>query len=73
MLAKDRALAARMQAVLRRLIETVGLRTETAKARLAELEHLLDQSADNPSSHELHFTKFRPLPLHGSKHKRAAS
>ena len=73
MLAKDPALAGRMQAMLRRLIETVGLHSELAKVRLAELEHLLDQSADNPSSHELHLTKFRPLPLHGSKHKRAMS
>jgi pimeloyl-ACP methyl ester carboxylesterase len=73
MLAKDPALAGRMQAMLRRLIETVGLQSEPAKVRLAELEHLIDQSADNPSPHEQHFTKFRPLPLHGSKHKRAAS
>jgi hypothetical protein len=76
MLAKDSALAGRMQVMLRRLIETVGLHSEPAKVRLAELEHLLDQSADNPSSHELHFTKLRPLPLHsrkGSKHGRAAS
>jgi pimeloyl-ACP methyl ester carboxylesterase len=77
MLAKDPPLAGRMRAMLRRLIETVGLHSERAEVRLAELEHLLEQSADHPSSHELqHFTKLRPLPLHGgkgSKHGRAAS
>ena len=77
MLAKDPALAGRMRAMLRRLIETVGLHGELAQVRLAELEHLLEQSTDDPSSHELqNFTKLRPLPLHsgkGSKHGRAAS
>ena len=64
MLAKDPALAGRMRAMLRRLVETVGLHTTTAEVRLAALEHLLEQSADSPSSHELpHFTKLRPLPL----------
>ncbi|MTD93906.1 DUF3141 domain-containing protein [Hyphomicrobium sp. xq] len=76
MLEKDPALAGQMRAMLRRLIETVGLHTTTAEVRLAALEHLLEQSADSPSSHELqHFTKLRPLPLHGgkgSKHRRAS-
>ena len=38
MLAKDPALAERMRAMLRRLIETIGLRSDEAKSRLAELE-----------------------------------
>ena len=46
MLAKEPALAARMRAVLRRLIETVGLRSDEARSRLAELEHLIQESAD---------------------------
>ena len=71
MFAKDPALATRMQAMLRRLIETVGLRSEAAKARLAELEDLLDQSTEDPLiPRAADFTKLRPLPLHsgaGSK------
>jgi pimeloyl-ACP methyl ester carboxylesterase len=69
MLAKDPALATRMRAMLRRLIETIGLRSEEAKSRLAELEDRLGQSieseppqtsaADGP-----HLAKIRPLPVH---------
>src|SRR4029079_2997540 len=65
MLAKEPALAARMRATLRRLIETLGLRSDEAKARLAELEDLIEGSADLDSSHERqHFAKLRPLPVH---------
>ena len=49
MLAKDPALAARMRAMLRRLIETIGLRSDEAKSRLAELEDRLGRSVDPES------------------------
>jgi hypothetical protein len=42
MLAKDRDLASRMTANLRRMIDVVGLRTSSAKARLAEIDELIE-------------------------------
>ena len=52
MLAKDPALAGRMRAMLRRLIETIGLRSDEAKSRLAELEDQLGRSV-NPEAPRL--------------------
>ena len=52
------------------LIETVGLRSDEAKTRLAELEDLIEQSADpdrtsTPSGQQ--FAKLRPLPIHAGR------
>ncbi len=44
MLAKDRDLASRMATNLRRMIDVVGLHTGLAKARLAEIEELIEGS-----------------------------
>jgi hypothetical protein len=44
MLAKDRDLASRMTANLRRMIDAVGLRTSSAKARLAEIDEIIEGS-----------------------------
>ena len=44
MLAKDPDLASRMKGKLDRMIELVGLRSETAKERLAEVEVLFEGS-----------------------------
>jgi hypothetical protein len=66
MLAKEPALAARMQATFRHLIETVGLRSDEARSRLAELEDLIE--AGSKEAHERqHFAKLRPLPLHAGR------
>src|SRR4029079_5195986 len=68
MLAKEPALAAHMRAMFRRLIETVGLRSDEARSRLAELEHLIAESADPKDSPERqHFAKLRPLPIHSGR------
>jgi pimeloyl-ACP methyl ester carboxylesterase len=74
MLAKNPALADRMRAAVRRIVETLGLRSEDAKARLAELEDLIEERAeepapDAPALDRPHFTKRRPLPLHASRAK----
>ncbi|MDQ8700853.1 DUF3141 domain-containing protein [Hyphomicrobium sp. LHD-15] len=45
MLAKDPDLARKMLATLRRLIEVVGLRSDEAKARMAEIERLFEDGA----------------------------
>ena len=59
----------RMRAMLRRLIETLGLRSEEARSRLTELEHLLEESAAIIChTHERqHFAKVRPLPVQTGK------
>ena len=49
MLAKDQEGAARAAGDLRRLIETVGLRTKVAKARLAEVDAML-AAVDRPAA-----------------------
>jgi hypothetical protein len=72
MLAKDPALAARVRAMLRRHIETLGLRSDEAKARLAELQNLLAEGVESPTAHVpglegQHFVKVRPLPVHTEK------
>jgi pimeloyl-ACP methyl ester carboxylesterase len=68
MLAKEPAVAARMRAMFRRLIETVGLRSDEARSRLTELEHLIEQGADPKESPERqHFAKLRPLPVHSGR------
>lgn len=69
MLAKDAALADRMRAMLRRHVETLGLQSDEAKARLAELQSLIKRSEDVSSTHApglegQHFVKVRPLPVH---------
>ncbi len=46
MLAKDRDLASRMATNLRRMIDVVGLRTSLAKARLAEIDQLIEGSGN---------------------------
>jgi len=50
------------------------LRSEEAKARLAELEELIEErseqiESDAPASDRPHFTKRRPLPLHAGRAK----
>lgn len=72
MLAKDPALAHRMRAMLRRIIETLGLRSDEARTRLAQLRHLIEEKDDTTKSHapeseHQHLTKLRPLPLHTAK------
>jgi pimeloyl-ACP methyl ester carboxylesterase len=74
MLAKDPVVADRMRATVRRIVETLGLRSEEAKARLAELEELIEErseqiESDTPASDRPHFTKRRPLPLHAGRAK----
>jgi pimeloyl-ACP methyl ester carboxylesterase len=74
MLAKDPVVADRMRATVRRIVETLGLRSEEAKARLAELEELIEErseqiESDAPASDRPHFTKRRPLPLHAGRAK----
>ncbi len=74
MLAKEPALADRMRATVRRIVETLGLRSDEAKARLAELEELIEERAEQSVSDETpmdrpHFTRRRPLPLHASRAK----
>ncbi|WP_083567582.1 DUF3141 domain-containing protein [Hyphomicrobium sp. CS1GBMeth3] len=46
MLAKDPGLARRMAAAVHRMIDAVPLRGEEAKARMAEVDHYLEQAAD---------------------------
>jgi hypothetical protein len=65
MLAKDPVLAHRMRAMLRRLIETLGLQSQESKARLAELRRLIEQT--NGSSPKQPLAKLRPLPARVAK------
>jgi hypothetical protein len=59
-----------MHAMLRRMIETLGLRSDAAKSRLAELKRLLEEGGEHPSTHEpQHFAKVRPLPVHTGRSK----
>lgn len=50
MLAKDRELASRMAANLLRMIDVVGLRSNLAKARLDEIEELIEGSSRSEGS-----------------------
>ena len=53
MLAKDPELARKMLGTLRRLIEVVGLRSDEAKARMSEVEHIFeDGAADREGAHD---------------------
>jgi pimeloyl-ACP methyl ester carboxylesterase len=47
MMAKDSDLARRMQVALHRMITVVGLRSDEAKARMAEIEHLLEETEEH--------------------------
>ena len=73
MLAKDPALAARMRAAVRRIVETLGLRSEDAKARLTELEELIEEDVEQVAEKSEHegrqFVRRRPLPLHAGRMK----
>jgi hypothetical protein len=74
MLAKDPALAERMRAAVRRIVETLGLHSDEAKARLDELEELIEQrgeplASDTSDPDRAQFTKRRPLPVHASRAK----
>jgi hypothetical protein len=74
MLAKDAALAERMRAAVRRIVEALGLRSDEAKARLDELEELIDEPAEPLASDTVdpdrpQFTKPRPPPMHAGRAK----
>jgi pimeloyl-ACP methyl ester carboxylesterase len=74
MLAKDPALSERMRAAVRRIVETLGLRSDEARARFDELEELIEQRAEPLASDVLdpdraQFTKRRPLPMHPGRAK----
>jgi hypothetical protein len=74
MLMRDPALGNRMRGAVRRIVETLGLQSEEAKARLAELEELIEVRAeplapDAPPLDRPHFERRRPLPLHASRAK----
>jgi hypothetical protein len=69
MLAKDPDLALRMADNLRRMIDTVGLRTSLAKARLEEINDLIEHGKlrGQPRLMERE-TRDRPTSRHGSEH-----
>jgi hypothetical protein len=63
-----------MRAAVRRIVETLGLRSDEARARFDELEELIEQRAEPLASDVLdpdraQFTKRRPLPMHPGRAK----
>ncbi len=79
MLAKSPALARRMADALHRMVETIGLHSDEAKARMAEIERLFEQAADEPEDTQVTGSPKRPQapplrPTHvhaarGNKHQ----
>lgn len=78
MLAKDRELSQRMGAALHRMIDAVALRSDAAKARWAEIEHLLEdldnrREAAPDNGHKrpppAAFRRVHMHPARGGKHQ----
>ena len=69
MLAEDPDLASRMTGNLRRLIDVVGLRSKVAKARLAEIEALIEGGSGEPREHaeRNHLGTVRPVRAHAAR------
>ena len=72
MLAKDPDLASRMASNLHRLVETVGVRSKVAKARLAEIEVLFKDSgqregASNSDREKAYLGAGRPARAHAAR------
>jgi hypothetical protein len=72
LLAKDPDLAKRMQSGLHRVIDVVGLQSDKAKSRLAEIEELFEESAESESSEagdkgERHLGAVRPVRTHAAR------
>jgi pimeloyl-ACP methyl ester carboxylesterase len=72
MLAQDPDLAARMEVGLRRTIEVVGLRSNEAKSRLAEIEDLIEESARRDTSivrapEKPHLARVRHIRSHAAR------
>jgi pimeloyl-ACP methyl ester carboxylesterase len=66
MLARDPDLAARTKRNLRQLLDMVGTTTKVAKARLAEIEALLESSVE-PEAQKAHFSAARSVRSHVTK------
>jgi hypothetical protein len=72
MLAKEPELADSMVGSFHNLIDMVGLNTDAAKARLAEMEELLESGTRRAASghvepHKLHLTKVRAVRTHAAR------
>jgi hypothetical protein len=74
MLAKDPDLARRMEGALHRMVDAVALRTESAKARWGEVEHLFEdlngprKVAAEIRSKTASLTALRRVHMHHTKH-----